>query len=64
MNQYEMEAAKLILDYAQTDGAHHKTWVLDQVLKILLHDDEKAYKDIIETYCNDGEYEWDVGVAP
>lgn len=29
-------ALTLIGDYGQTDGAHHKQWVLDQVARVLL----------------------------
>jgi hypothetical protein len=32
------KAVDLILRYGSVDGAHHKQWVLDQVLRILLED--------------------------
>jgi hypothetical protein len=58
-------ATDLILENAQTDGAHHKTWVLDQVLRVLTGD---RYQQVIDAYCDgdDGEmaYDWDEGVAP
>lgn len=47
--------------YGQTDGAHHKMWVIDQMLRSLLEDGYDAW---VETYEDDGEYEWDTGIAP
>lgn len=59
------KAIKLALDYGQTDGAHHKTWVIDQILRILTGDE---YEELIISYCNgdDGPetYGWDEGIAP
>jgi hypothetical protein len=47
------------------DGAHHKMWVIDQMIRILAGD---KYDDIIKEACNgeDGPdtYSWDVGIAP
>lgn len=58
-------AMNLILDYGQTDGDHHKAWVIDQVARILTG---PLYAQTIEFYCADGDgpdtYEWDEGVAP
>lgn len=57
------DAVAMILAYGGTDGAHHKQWVLDQTLRILLG---VKYEDAIREYCfRDGEiYEWDEGIAP
>lgn len=65
------EATELILDANCIDGDHHKTWYLDQVLRVLTGDD---YEQIIEDYENPGEdededdednyAEWDEGIAP
>lgn len=54
-----------ILTGGQTDGAHHKMWVIDQAVRALVADYDEwvaAYEECDE----DGEpaYEWDVGVAP
>jgi hypothetical protein len=51
--------------YGQIDGSHHKTWVIDQVVRALLGDKYDA--TIAES--NAGEdgpntYEWDTGIAP
>lgn len=59
----EQEAIDLILRYGSNDGAHHKQWVLSQVLKILMGED--AYKKFIEEDPTHGEYgEWDEGIPP
>lgn len=57
------QAVDLIYNYGGTDGAHHKQWVLDQVLKLLL--DAEDYDLWIKNYeGEDNEYEWDIGIAP
>lgn len=58
----ESRAAAMILEYGMIDGAHHKQWLLDQVLKILLNE---RYGEVIEEYNSDSEYaNWDEGIAP
>jgi len=50
--------------YGQVDGAHHKAWVIDQMVRCLLGDD---YEKFVEKYQEpfDGDYyEWDEGIAP
>lgn len=66
MREGREAAIAIALQYGGTDGAHHKMWVIDQMLRILLTED--AYKETIDNAC-DGEdgpntYEWDIGVAP
>ena len=55
----------LIIAHGQTDGAHHKAWVIDQVVCCLTGDD---YTTFIEEYCagEDGPdtYGWDEGTPP
>lgn len=58
-------ALELALDNGQTDGDHHKLWVIDQIVRVLTGD---RYEQVITEYC-DGEdgpetYEWDTGIAP
>jgi hypothetical protein len=58
-------AAGIALRYGGIDGEHHKTWVIDQILRVLLGDD---YDRTVKESC-DGEegpetYTWDVGVPP
>ncbi len=58
-------ALEIALSYGQTDGAHHKTWVIDQIVRILTGHD---YEDVIKAACagEDGPqtYTWDEGIAP
>ena len=63
-------ALDLAFSFGQTDGAHHKAWVIDRMVRALLLDDgdDAEYQHAIESYCKgeDGPntYEWDKGVAP
>lgn len=54
-----------IAEYGSFDGAHHKMWVIDQMVRCLTGDkyetwikEFKAGEDGPDTYC------WDEGVAP
>ena len=58
------QAIALIEQYGQTDGSHHKAWVLDQVARVLVDNYEKWV-----IYMKDGEdgpdtYGYDEGIAP
>lgn len=60
------KAVDLILVDAQYDGAHHKMWVLDQVLRTLLGPEQ--YEETIRSWeqrPDDGTiwHEWDTGVT-
>lgn len=55
------EAVNLAEQYGQIPGTWHKTWVIDQMVRVLLGPDE--YERFIEAYEMDG-YKWDVGIAP
>ena len=60
------KAVELISEYGGIDGGHHKQWVLDQTMRILLGED--TYPKWVAAYENgeDGPetYEWDTGIAP
>lgn len=60
-DDYSKGAMRVLLNYGQIDGAHHKAWVIDQALRHLAG---AAYEELIEAYKNDGEYDWDEGIAP
>lgn len=47
-------------EYGGVDGAHHKQWVIAEMVKRLTGSD---YDDWVENLCGD-EFEWDEGVAP
>ena len=62
------EILMFIAQWGAVDGAHHKQWVLDQVVKIALGHDEKRYTEWVMMH-NRGEdgpntYSWDEGIAP
>jgi hypothetical protein len=51
--------------YGQIDGAHHKAWVIDQMVRALTGSDYEAWV----AHSKDGEdgpdtYDWDEGIAP
>lgn len=59
------ETVQLVTEYGGVDGAHHKQWVLDQVMRSMLADKYEAWV----AWYNDGPdgpdtYEWDTGIAP
>lgn len=55
----------LIFEYGQIDGDHHKTWVIDQIVRMLTKD---KYNEWVKNYVYDEEtgdvYSWDKGIAP
>lgn len=55
------KALDLIDDYGMVDGAHHKQWTLDQVVRALKGEE---YKDWVLEYEAGGVYWWDEGIAP
>jgi len=61
------EALNIAASYGQTDGAHHKTWVIDQIVRALCVT-EKRYNEFVKIVKNgeDGPetYDWDEGIAP
>lgn len=59
------KAIELAVQYGGIDGAHHKAWVIDQMVRVLAGDE---YEQIV-TDAKAGEdgpdtYEWDEGIAP
>jgi hypothetical protein len=73
---YSIEAA---LELASNiDGAHHKQWIIDQMVRALTGDDYDAWVTLYQhcggsclfhdgasdaEYCDEG-YSWDEGIAP
>lgn len=58
-------ALNLAVRYGGNDGAHHKTWVIDQMVRVLAGE---RYEQIVRD-AKDGEdgpetYLWDEGIAP
>lgn len=64
----KIEAAlDLISRYGGIDGEHHKTWVLDQVVRTLLGSDAEYQRWVVDQEAGeDGAdtYAWDVGIPP
>lgn len=59
------EAIEIAIRYGGIDGAHHKAWVIDQMVRKLAGDE---YDQLVAS-ARQGEdgpdtYDWDVGVAP
>jgi hypothetical protein len=57
------DALNVIHRYAGIDGAHHKQWVLDQVVHMLTGTEDK-YKQWVENYNHPDYEDWDTGIAP
>lgn len=65
LNERIEQALEVIERFGGIDGAHHKDWVLDQVVRILTA--EKYDQWVVE--MKDGEdgpetYDYSVGIAP
>lgn len=58
------QALDLIKQCGGIDGAHHKQWLLDQVVRILSSNYDLWVADY--EYGEDGPqtYEWDTGIIP
>jgi hypothetical protein len=58
-------AIDVAMEFGQTEGAHHKTWVIDQMVRALAGD---GYEALIVEYCDGADgpfaYSWDEGIAP
>lgn len=56
------EALKIARDVGQVDGAHHKQWVIDQMVQSLTGDQYDSFVQIYEMLCGPGS--WDIGTPP
>ncbi len=60
-----MDALGIAAEFGQFDGAHHKAYAIDAMVRALLGDD---YESWVAGWCygEDGPdtYHWDEGVAP
>lgn len=55
------KAIDIAYEYGQIDGEHHKTWCIDQMLRALA---DNNYNKFVKEYENNGEYKWNIGIAP
>lgn len=56
------KAVELAFYYGGIDGAHHKDWIIDRMVRALLSPSD--YKKFVKRYNEDGQYEWETGIAP
>ena len=58
-------AITLATRYGSIDGAHHKNWVIDQMVRLLAGDDYDEVVRLAKAGPNGPDsYEWDCGIAP
>ncbi len=59
------KAIDLAVQYGGIDGAHHKDWCIDQIVRILAGGDyEKIVKDACAGEDGANTYSWNCGIAP
>lgn len=58
-------ALDIAVQYGGIDGAHHKTWVIDQMVRALTGDTYECFVANAK-HGEDGPdtYDWDEGIAP
>lgn len=58
-------ALEFALRYGGIDGAHHKSWVIDQMCRALLANKYKKFvKDAKAGEDGPNTYDWDEGIPP
>lgn len=57
-------ALEMIMQNGGTDGAHHKDWVLDQVVRILADDYDEWVRQAKDGEDGADTYGYEVGIAP
>ncbi len=52
--------------YGMIEGVHHKQWVIDQMVRSIVGDDENylAWVKSLQTSNYDDDEAWDMGIAP
>lgn len=63
------KALDIAWQYSQIDGAHHKAWSIDQMVRALCGSEEEYNKWVAnyeapESDDTDDYYKWDCGIAP
>jgi len=54
--------AVMLAGRGQSDEAHHKAWLIDQIARIVFG---REYGGFVSAYSRGGAYdEWDAGIAP
>ena len=58
-------AIKLAVDYGGIDGAHHKDWCIDQIVRTLSGEEyDKIVADAKDGEDGPNTYSWSCGIAP
>ena len=55
---------KLIEAYGYIDGAHHKQWLLDQIMREIMGTQYDQWKYEYEHVNDEKEYTWNQGIRP
>lgn len=55
------EALEILIQYGQVDGAHHKTWVIDQAVRALAG---PLYDELIREANAKDDSDWKTGTPP
>lgn len=64
-DQQKEDVLKLVYSYGGIDGAHHKQWLIDQMIREILGDEYKAWVTNYESGEDGPEtYSWEIGIAP
>lgn len=58
------KALDLIYEWGGIDGAHHKQWLLDQLVIVLSNDYDEWVKEFEIGDEGPQTFEWDTGIAP
>lgn len=59
------KALEVAAEYSQFDGSHHKSWAIDQMVRVLTGNDYKSWVSNYEfAEKTQEEYVWETGVAP
>ncbi len=59
------KAIEFAIEWGGVDGAHHKDWCIDQMVRILAGEDyDQVVKDACDGDLGSETYSWDCGIAP
>jgi hypothetical protein len=59
------ETVEFAFEYGDIDGEHHKQWIIDQMIRILLGPEYSVWVDRHNTYNATQDHPpWDTGIAP
>ena len=59
------EALIIVMRFGGIDGVHHKTWVIDQMVRALLGDQYETWvREHNAGYDGPDTYAWEEGIAP